>query len=127
MPHRSQELSGRELVRGATLGLPLRGLSCPGRQYRDSEPPLDGSFQLSEPNRRGASDGMSAAADHRPGCVADSHEVLTTGARKPSPSARPRVRERILAAMLGLALAAVLAHAARRSTAIDNHIGRRSR
>jgi hypothetical protein len=36
-------------------------------------------------------------------------------------------RSRMLAAMLGLALAAVLAHAARRSSALLNQIRRRSR
>jgi hypothetical protein len=70
---------------------------------------------------------MGATADPRPGGAAGWAEMLTTGDRKPPAGPRPRVRERILVAMLGLALAAVLAHAARRSAAIDNHISRRSR
>jgi hypothetical protein len=53
--------------------------------------------------------------------------MRTTGDGKPSASERPRRRERVLVAILGLALAVVLAHAARRSTAIDNPISRRSR
>jgi hypothetical protein len=70
---------------------------------------------------------MGATGDPPPSGAAFSHEMLTTGDQKLPASARPRVRERILVAMLGLALAAVLAHAARRSTAIDNPISRRSR
>jgi hypothetical protein len=126
MPHRLHEPSEpRELSQGATLGLPLRGLSCPGSEPRDSEPPLEGALRSPDPKRPGAGDGRGAAADPRPGGAALSHEVPTSGPRKPPPS--PRARERILVAMLGLALAAVLVHAARRATAIDTHIGRRSR
>jgi hypothetical protein len=122
MPRHAHELSGRrELVQGAALRLPFRGLSCPGNEPRDNEPPFDGSSRLPEPNRLGDT------ADPRSSGVAGSHELLTTPARKPPASARPRVRERILVAILRLALAAVLTHAARRATAIGNHISRRSR
>jgi hypothetical protein len=126
MPRRPRKLSGpRELVQGATLGLPLRGLSFPGSEPCDIAPPVQG-VRSPDPNGRGAPDGMSASAEPQPGGAAPSHAVLTIGARKP-PSGRPRARERILVAMLGLALAAVLAHAARRATALDTQSSRRSR
>jgi hypothetical protein len=128
MPRHPRELSGpRELVGGATLALPLRGLSCGGSERREIEPPFHGAIRSPEPDPRGERDGRGEAADPRPGRAAGWRAAGTTGRRKPAPSARPGARERIVVAMLGLALAAVLAHAARRSTAIRNHISRRSR
>lgn len=124
-------LSGpRELVRGAALRLPLRGLSCPGgsrSEPQEIEPPLHGAFRLTEPAPRGGSDGRGAAAAAPTGRTAGGRETSTTGYPNRPTSARQRPRERILAAILGLALAAVLAQAARRSTAIRNQISRRSR
>jgi hypothetical protein len=128
MLRRPRELSGpRELIQGATLGLPLRGLSCPGSEPRDIEPPVHGAFLTPDQDRRGARDGSGAMADPPAGGAARWPEMPTTGDGKPSASERPRRRERVLVAILGLALAVVLARAARRWTAIDNPISRRSR
>jgi hypothetical protein len=122
MPRRPRELSGpRELIQGATLGLPLRGLSCPASKPRDVEPPLHDAFLPLDPDRRGARDGRGAG-DPRHGAVF-ARKVPASDAWKQPAGARSRM----LAAMLGLALAAVLAHAARRSSALLNHIRRRSR
>jgi hypothetical protein len=123
MPRRPSELSGPpELIEGATLGLPLRGLSCPASNPRDIQPPYAGVLPTPGPDRRGAREGRGAA-DPRPGGAVFALKVPASDAWKQPPGARSRV----LAAMLGLALAAVLAYAARRSSALRNHIKRRSR
>lgn len=128
MPRNPRALLGpRELVQGARLRVPLRGLACPGSEPRETEPPFHGAIRSLEPERRGELDGSGDAADPRPGGAAGGREVLTTRRRTPAPSGPPGARERIVVGMLGLALAAVLAHAARRSTATRNPISRRIR